>query len=111
MRGWYTPHMEGSLLSLKTPSDVAKDLAARLRELRLAQDWTRASLASRAGVTAASLKRFETTGEASLALVLKVALALDRLDELDALFQPPRARSLAELEEQARRPRRQRGRR
>lgn len=99
------------LLSLKTPSELASELADRIRALRLARNWTRATLAARAGVTTASLKRFESTGKASLELVLEVALALGRLDELDGLFEPPGPESMAELEEQSRRPGRKRGRR
>lgn len=71
-------------------------------------------MADRAGITVASLRRFETTGKASLELVLKVAHSLDRLHELDGLFRPARARSLAELERQSTestQPERKRGRR
>ncbi len=87
------------------------ELAVRVRRLRLDRNWTRATLAERAGVTLASLRRFETTGKASLELVLKVAHALDRLHELSSLFHPPRARSLAELEQRSAAPERKRGRR
>lgn len=85
-------------------------LAERLRTLRLQRSWTRETLASRSGVTTASLKRFENTGKASLQLLLKTAHALVRLDEFDDLLKPPAARSLAELEERAARPPRCRGR-
>jgi len=64
----------------------------------LLRNWTRKTLASRAGVTPSSLKRFETTGKASLSLVLLVAHALDRLEDFETIFHPPRAGSLAELE-------------
>jgi len=76
-------------------------LAGRVKTLRLLKGWTRETLAKRAGVTAASLKRFETSGKASLELVLKVAHALARLEEVGALFQPPAARSIEELEQRA----------
>jgi len=101
--------MNGFKLSLRDPEDMARSLAARLRQLRLLEGWTRVTLAGRAGVSAASLKRFENTGKASLALVLKVAHALGRLDELEPLFGPPRALSLAELERQSARRGRKRG--
>ncbi|MDY0000240.1 MAG: helix-turn-helix domain-containing protein [Polyangia bacterium] len=103
--------MDSSLLALKTPAELAVELGDRLRTLRLGRNWTRRTLASRAGVTEASLKRFERTGKASLELLLEVALALDRLDELDGLFHPVQARSMAELEEQASLHARKRGRR
>ena len=97
-------------LSLLSPAEMGRDLAERARALRLARNLTRATLARRAGVSAASLKRFETTGRASLELVLKVAHALGRLDELAELFLPPPARSIEELERRSETPRRKRGR-
>ena len=103
--------MEAPLLSLHTPSEAAKLLAGRLKGLRLAQALTRETLAERAGVSGASLKRFETTGEASLKLLLRVALVLGRLQEVTTLFQPPAAATMAELKARLDQPLRKRGRR
>ena len=102
--------MRPSILALVGPTDMAKALADRLCVLRLSKAWTRETLAKRSGVTAASLKRFENAGKASLELVLKTAHALARLDEFDKLFKAPPARSLAELEQRADKPARRRGR-
>ena len=102
--------MGAPLLTLLGPTETAKALAERLRALRLLKGWTRETLAKRSGISAASLKRFENTGKASLELVLKVAHALARLDELDKLFRSPAPRSLAELELHAAKPARRRGR-
>ena len=88
---------------------MGKSLADRAKALRLLKGWTRNTLARRAGVTAASLKRFETTGKASLELVLKVAHALARLEEFSKLFQPPAAQSIEELEQRVTSPVRKRG--
>jgi transcriptional regulator with XRE-family HTH domain len=89
---------------------MSRSLAERLRGLRLLRGWTRETLSKRSGISAASLKRFENAGKASLELVLKAAHALDRLEELNKLFQPPAARSLAELERRAAAVGRKRGR-
>jgi transcriptional regulator with XRE-family HTH domain len=97
-------------LALPSPSEMGKALAARVRALRLTREWTRATLARRAGISAASLKRFETIGKSSLELVLKVAHALARLEEFDGLFRAPEPRSMAELEERATKHARKRGR-
>ena len=96
--------------SLKTPEDVSRILAARLKELRLARGWKQATLAQRSGVSLASLRRFEESGRVSLESLLDLAFALSRLDDFEALFQAPRASSLAELEAGERRPARKRGR-
>lgn len=103
--------MAAARLTLTNPSDLARTLAARARALRLLREWTQATLARRAGVTLASYRRFETTGRASFELVLKVALALARLEEFDELFLPPPARSIDELEQRAAGVARKRGRR
>lgn len=102
--------MEGLLLSLTTPSEVAATLATRIRELRLEQNWKRKTLAERAGVTTASLRRFETTGKASLELVLRVALALGRLSEFEDILQPAPYKSIADFERRSSQKTRRRGR-
>lgn len=93
---------------LRAPSEVAMDLASRVRALRLARSWKRDTLAARAGVSASSLKRFERTGQISLDAFLKLCDALERLDELDRILQPSAVHSLKELERVAdvRRPKR-----
>jgi transcriptional regulator with XRE-family HTH domain len=103
--------MYSTKLTLLTPGELASNLAAQAKALRLFKGWTRDTMARRAGVTPSSLKRFENTGQASLDLVLKVAHALGRLDEFEQLFQPPAAQSIAELEQRSTGPRRKRGRR
>jgi transcriptional regulator with XRE-family HTH domain len=96
--------------SLRTPEQVGETLAARVKALRLAKGWKQATLAERSGVSLASLRRFEASGRVSLQHLLALAFALNRLDDFDALLQPPRASSLAELEAAERRPVRRRGR-
>lgn len=83
---------------LFTPEETAKNLAEKVRALRLARNWKQSTLAERSGVTLASLRRFERTGLASLQHLLKLAFALGRLGDFDPLLQPPDARSIAELE-------------
>ena len=102
--------MEAPLLSLQTPGEAGQALAQRARALRLSRSWTRETLARRAGVTPASLKRFETTGAGALDLVLRVAFALGRLGDFAQALQPPEAASLAELQARLDRPARRRGR-
>ena len=97
-------------LTLIAPTEMAKALAERVKTLRLLKGWTQNTLAARGGVTPASYRRFETSGKASLELVLKVAHALARLEEFDQLLQPPPARSIEELEQRTAKPTRKRGR-
>jgi transcriptional regulator with XRE-family HTH domain len=80
------------------PEDCALRLAERIKTLRLEAGLKRATLAQRAGVTEASLKRFERTGQASLELVLRTAFALGRLADFDNVLEPVAAKSMEELE-------------
>lgn len=91
------------------PEEISVKLGDKAKALRLLAGWKRATLAVRAGVSESSLKRFEKTGQASLDLVLRVALSLGRLSEFEALLEPPPARSIAELDRQTGRPLPKRG--
>lgn len=94
---------------LATPEGVATELAGRCSRLRLARKWKQLTLAERAGVSLASLRRFEQTGRISLKGLLRLSFALGRLSDYDTLLQPPPADSLAALEALTSPPRRKRG--
>lgn len=96
-------------LALRTPTEVARLLGERVVELRLTRNWKRETLALRAGVSLPTLRRLETTGQASIANLLKVALALGCLDQFEQLLTPPPARSFAELDQRTVTRRRKRG--
>lgn len=102
--------MNPPVLTLLTPNEMANAMAGRAKALRLLKGWKRGTLAERAGVSAASLKRFENSGRASLELVLKVAQALACLDEFKDVLKPPPAQTLAEIEKRVVRRTRKRGR-
>ena len=80
--------------ALQTPHDVQMALAKRARERRLLLNITQAELAERSGVSLASVRRFETSGEISLRSFLALALVLEELKEVAELFQPPPPMSL-----------------
>lgn len=92
-----------------TPNEVAAELACRVRALRLAREWKQSTLAENAGVTLASLRRFERTGKISLQSLLKLSFALGRLSDYEGLLHPLQATSLAELEARSSARRRKRG--
>jgi transcriptional regulator with XRE-family HTH domain len=82
---------------LKTVHELAGGVAVRLRMVRLDADLTQAGLAARSGVTLASLRRFETTGQIALESLVRLAQALGRDSDIEALFAPPPLASLDEL--------------
>jgi transcriptional regulator with XRE-family HTH domain len=95
-------------VELKTPGEIGRLLASRVRALRLQRAWTQQEIADRAGLTLATYRRFERTGRIALERLLRIAVVLDACAGFDQLFTLPPAQSLAELAKRTR-PGRQRG--
>jgi len=73
------PQIAGSMLDwYMYPKDVAKMIAKKEKSKRNARKLTQRELATRSGVTLASIKRFEQTGEISLVSLLKIAEVLEK---------------------------------
>lgn len=72
--------------TIQTPKSVRQGMAQRLKSLRKLMGYTQHELAQRSGVSYASVKRFEQTGDISLVHLLKLANVLNRLIEFDTLF-------------------------
>jgi transcriptional regulator with XRE-family HTH domain len=97
------------MLSIKSATEIARELASRLRARRLQRGWTQAELARRAGVKPATYVRFERSGHIALIRLLKILEVLDLSDEFDRIG---RHRDLAGISlAQIVAPERQRGRR
>ncbi|MGY4490740.1 helix-turn-helix domain-containing protein [Pseudomonas sp. TE3610] len=82
---------------LATPAEIARNVGANVKQLRLAKNLSRKSLAERAGVSESSIKRLEVNGSISLEALILVALALDEVGQVAGLFKAVPPRSLAEL--------------
>ncbi len=89
-------------------ADVLAGLGRRARELRLLAELQQKELAVRAGVSLATVRRFEKTGRASVENVLRLASALRADAGFDRLFELPRYGSLDEALERPTRLTRQR---
>lgn len=70
----------------KTCNEINKEIAGNVRQLRKRKKITQNELAKKSGVSFASIKRFEQTGEISLQSLTKIAIALNVEDELETLF-------------------------
>lgn len=90
--------------------DLAKQIARRAKEKRLALNLSQAGLSSRAGVSLGSLKKFEQTAQISLQSLLKLALVLDGLEGFAELFSSPRPETVLSLDELLKENKRKRGR-
>jgi hypothetical protein len=86
-------------------SEVARDIAARLRVWRVdprGAGLSQVALARRSGVGVTPLKRFEKTGGATLGNLIGILRGLGILDRLETLVPDPASPSPMELLEAAR---------
>jgi transcriptional regulator with XRE-family HTH domain len=81
----------------KLPSDILLSTAQNVAALRKESNWTQQDLATRSGVSYGSIKRFERFGKISFESLLKIAEALNRLNEFETLFLPTGNKQLEEL--------------
>jgi len=80
------------MLSLKTESDVLREIAAAVRSHRLALGWRQDDLAQRSGVGIATLRRFERSGQIGFQGLAKLLVTLGLADNfLNALKRPVEA--------------------
>lgn len=70
----------------KTPIELNMGIASRLKAIRRRRKISQKVLSQKSGVSYASIRRFEQTGEISLLSLSKIAIALEIDDELDKLF-------------------------
>ncbi len=82
---------------LVAPGDVERLLAGRIRALRKSRRWSQEELAERAGLGVATVARLERSGRGQIATLLRVASALGRLRDFEALLAAPEPTSLEEL--------------
>ncbi|OUY06200.1 helix-turn-helix domain-containing protein [Acinetobacter populi] len=75
-------------LFFKSSNEVVKLLCDRLRKERLNQQMTQAEVAQRAGVGVNTVSNLEAGKNVSFENLVKVAMVLGRLKELEQLFQP-----------------------
>lgn len=75
---------------------ILGNLGDRARQLRLLRDLSQAVLAARAGVGLVTVRRFERSGRASVANVLRIAFALGVDDAFSRLFELPKYASIDE---------------
>ena len=91
-------------IGMSNPNEIARQIAARVRERRLELDLTQEGMAARSGVKFArsgvkfaTYRRFEQTGEISLKGLLQIGFALNALSDFDALFSHRQYQSLNDI--------------
>lgn len=83
--------------TMSTPTQVAMQIAMRVKSRRLELDLTQKGLAERAGIKFATYRRFEQTGEISLTGLLQIGFALNALSDFDVLFSQKQYQSIEDV--------------
>lgn len=73
----------------KTDTSVIRELGGRARQERLRRNLTQATVAERAGIGTATLKRLEDGNDVSLSTIVAVLRVLGGIDALDAILPTP----------------------
>ena len=81
-------------IKVKTPPDVASELAGRVKARRLELNLTQAAFAAKAGLKLPTYRLFERTGQISLRGLLQCGFALDMLADFDAVFAQRKFRTM-----------------
>lgn len=87
-----------SNVNIYMPSELKLKIAKRAKTLRLQKKLKRTTLSEMSGVSASSIKRFETTGQVSFTSLLQIANSLGVLDDFSSLFRTEKPITLSELE-------------
>ncbi len=78
----------------QTIQSVTERLVEREKQRRKKMRLSQKDLANKSGVSYASIRRFESIGEISFNSLLKIANALDCLEDFDCVFKMPFVKSL-----------------
>lgn len=77
--------------------EICRELASRLRTARMEQGLQQVELASRAGVSRGTVITLEKSGHCTFESLVRIAMALDLVDQLTPLF-VFKVRSIADME-------------
>jgi len=81
----------------KTPDDINKMLATRLRMIRKGKKISQKRMSEKSGVSLGSVQRFEQSGEISLSALIRITIALDVDSELEKLFKEQPINSIEDI--------------
>lgn len=83
--------------NFKYPKEIARDVALQEKKKRKRKKMTQKELSERAGISLASLKRFEQTGEISFVSLIKIADTLGEKEVVGKLFTSKDYQSIQEV--------------
>ena len=77
---------------------ITGQLVEREKQRRKKMHLSQRDLANKSGVSYASIRRFESIGEISLNSILKIANALDCLEDFNSVFKTPAVKNLKDYD-------------
>lgn len=72
-----------------TEQSIKRDMVKKFKQRRKEYGVTQKELSQRSGVSYASIRRFETTGEISLSALLRISSVIDCLRDFNDLYKNP----------------------
>ena len=81
----------------ETPEEISLAVAKNTKNLRKRLKITRTRLSEISGVSYGSIKRFEETGNISFLSLIKIAIALDGVDDVRKIFSEIPYKSIQEV--------------
>ncbi len=84
-------------VSVQTQQKVLENLVNRFKKRRKESKISQKELATKSGVSYGSIRRFEGSGEISLSSLLKLANALNSLQDFNELFKNKIIKNLKDL--------------
>lgn len=85
-------------VQIQTIQSVTEQLVERERQRRKKMHLSQRDLSNKSGVSYASIRRFESIGEISFNSLLKIANALDCLEDFNSIFKIPAVKSLKDYD-------------
>ncbi|MCR2050072.1 helix-turn-helix domain-containing protein [Acetatifactor muris] len=80
-----------------TPKEISGSIVKNVRARRKEAHLTQEQLSRKSGVSLGSVKRFERTGEISLASLIRISVVLDCQEDFLQLFAKKQYRSIQEI--------------
>lgn len=81
----------------ETPEEINMQVATNMKNLRKRRKITQKRLSELTGVSYASIKRFEETGNINFISLTKIAIELDAIDGIKSLFTEIPYKSIQEV--------------
>jgi transcriptional regulator with XRE-family HTH domain len=79
----------GDFVPTVTEQSIKHDMVNRFKKRRKEFGITQRELSERSGVSYASIRRFESSGEISLHALLRISFVIDCLEDFNGLYKNP----------------------